>query len=218
MRKSKHLLMGAVIGVALSVVGGAAWAAIPGANGTITACHTRLTFRVIDADAGARCSGAEQRLAWNQSGPTGPTGPVGPAGPAGQTSVIAGRFGAHWPIVNGTTEVLQGLQLPNTPGTYLIQATARVHTDFMTVKAYLFCDLYAGIHQLDSVIFDFNPDEAYGNESAQLTGWLDASGLEVVELRCHSSYDDSNGLGSNIGIDSGGAVIATRVDSLTEAP
>jgi hypothetical protein len=65
--------------VALFLVGGVAWAAIPGSNGVITGCRHNSTgaLRVIDAEAGATCAGNETQLTWNQQGPQGPAGIVG---------------------------------------------------------------------------------------------------------------------------------------------
>jgi hypothetical protein len=77
------------------VAGGIAYAAIPGADGVISACRLNGigTLRVIDADAGQTCTRFETAIDWNQVGPQGPTGekgekgdqgdpgPPGPAGP-----------------------------------------------------------------------------------------------------------------------------------------
>jgi len=62
----------AVLGA--SVVGGIAWAAIPGSgSGTITACYptsgaTKGQLRVIDYQSGARCGSGEQVLTWQSRG------------------------------------------------------------------------------------------------------------------------------------------------------
>jgi hypothetical protein len=55
-------------------------AAIPSADGTITACRNAKSgaLRVIDADAGQACSKDERQLSWNQTGPQGPPGTVSP--------------------------------------------------------------------------------------------------------------------------------------------
>lgn len=86
------------LGLAL-VLGGVAYASIPGAGGTISGCYSKLTglLRVIDTDAGRRCLTGEQAVSWNQRGPAGPSGPPGPAGPAGSARGYAyidssGRF------------------------------------------------------------------------------------------------------------------------------
>jgi hypothetical protein len=61
--------------------------AIPGSDGTITACYANSTGRLRVIDTGAtppeHCSSKESQVSWNQQGPAGPPGPAGPAGPAG---------------------------------------------------------------------------------------------------------------------------------------
>ena len=72
----------AVIGAALVLmIGGAvAYAAIPAADGTITACMLKPggTIRLIDAEAGATCKKTEQKVEWNQEGQPGPPGVLSP--------------------------------------------------------------------------------------------------------------------------------------------
>jgi hypothetical protein len=224
--RTRDLIAAAVGAVAATALaGGIAWAAIPGSDGVINGCYTRLTgsLRVIDADAGGRCVLGERSLQWNQrgpegpAGPDGPAGPTGPSGPAGTTSVIVGRVPPQMPIIDDTTETLQALQLPAGAGTYVIEATVRGRTQEVMGRAYLFCELWAGDQQLDWYVFNFGEADDYDWESAQLTGWLDASGFEVVTVRCRADYDTTDGAYSNVGIDDHGAVVATRVDSLTEA-
>jgi hypothetical protein len=67
---------------------GVGYAAIPSANGVISACYNSKSnpvgmLRVIDAEAGATCAKNEKLLTFNQTGPVGPAGPVGPVGPEG---------------------------------------------------------------------------------------------------------------------------------------
>jgi len=77
-----------VVLVVLLASAGAAYAAIPSADGVIHACYNANSnpsgqLRVIDAEAGAKCAKNEKPLNFNQTGPQGPQGPAGPAGPAG---------------------------------------------------------------------------------------------------------------------------------------
>jgi hypothetical protein len=70
-----------VLVAATAIIGGAAYAAVPGPDGTISACadgNGRL--RVIDAEAGTTCKTSERPLAWNQQGPAGPQGSPGISG------------------------------------------------------------------------------------------------------------------------------------------
>ena len=62
------------------MLAGIAFAAIPGSDGTISACFkkTRKILRVINAEAGQTCRSDERPLSWNQEGPPGPTGSPGP--------------------------------------------------------------------------------------------------------------------------------------------
>src|SRR6266545_7667948 len=74
--------------VALLVMLGTAaigWASIPDSAGVIHGCRHRQTgaLRVINSDAGQRCSRQERALSWNQTGPSGAQGPAGPQGPPG---------------------------------------------------------------------------------------------------------------------------------------
>src|SRR5919109_1715399 len=72
----------------LMLVGGGAFAGIPGSNGLISACYSRTSgaLRVIDVERTPpqTCSSStENFLSWNQRGPTGPRGATGPQGPRG---------------------------------------------------------------------------------------------------------------------------------------
>jgi hypothetical protein len=65
---------------------GIAYAAIPSADGVIHGCYdanspARGQLRVIDTDAGAKCSKTEKVLDFNQKGPKGDTGAAGAQGP-----------------------------------------------------------------------------------------------------------------------------------------
>jgi hypothetical protein len=95
MGRWKHLAVAAAVVALAMLVGGIAWAAIPGPDGTIHACyHVKKSgelendakLRLIDPGNGDSCKQGEAELVWNQTGaagPPGPQGPVGPAGPAG---------------------------------------------------------------------------------------------------------------------------------------
>ena len=77
----------------LVLAGGIAYAAIAGEDGTITACYkANGILRVIDAEAGQTCTGSEQQLTWNQTGPQGPQGPPGPQGPQGPSGALGDLF------------------------------------------------------------------------------------------------------------------------------
>ncbi len=88
-RRSAGIIRPAALVAAGVVAGGfgIAVAAIPGSNGTISACYDTSSgaLRVKDRDAGETCSTGEKAIAWNETGPTGRRGPTGPAGPKGPT-------------------------------------------------------------------------------------------------------------------------------------
>jgi len=65
----------AVLAIGLA---GVAYAAIPAANGTITACKdNKGQLKVIDAESGQTCAANQQPLTWNQQGPAGANGVSG---------------------------------------------------------------------------------------------------------------------------------------------
>jgi hypothetical protein len=94
---------GVLAGAVMS--GGLAFAAIPSADGTITACYTRnaglLTargsLRVVDSTS--HCQSNETALSWSERGPQGPQGPQGVAGDQGPQGAqgIQGPQGAPGP-------------------------------------------------------------------------------------------------------------------------
>ena len=87
---------GVGVGV-VTIAAGVAWATIPSADGTITACYnnTNGSLRVIDASA-ATCRSTETALQWSVRGEPGPIGPTGPPGPTGATGP-AGAPGEEGP-------------------------------------------------------------------------------------------------------------------------
>src|SRR5688572_7051518 len=104
---------GTVLGgiAVIAVLSGAAVAAIPGSDGTISACLSPRdgVLKVIDAEASKTCPKGQTLLTWNQSG-TGVPGPTGPTGPAGADGAD-GATGATGPTgpagADGTTSSVQ---------------------------------------------------------------------------------------------------------------
>ncbi|MBE2317352.1 hypothetical protein DVA67_015325 [Solirubrobacter sp. CPCC 204708] len=76
MIRVRHLALAGVL--ALGLTGGAV-AAIPSADGAITACMTTADgrLRIVDGEqeVGRSCLPGEKPLSWNQTGPPGPAGP-----------------------------------------------------------------------------------------------------------------------------------------------
>ncbi len=100
MKLRKTIALAAVLA---GVGAGAGYAAIPSSDGTLSACKKADgSIKLIDPEAGQKCSGSTQLIEWNQKGPAGPVGPAGPSGPAGPpgpADPIAGehvaRFGTN---------------------------------------------------------------------------------------------------------------------------
>ena len=86
--KLRGFVVGLIVGVA-ATGGGIALASIPSSSTAVFhACLTTKSgaIRLIDVEAGAKCSRSERLVSWNQAGQQGPvglTGPAGSQGPAG---------------------------------------------------------------------------------------------------------------------------------------
>jgi hypothetical protein len=86
----RKLIALAALAVAVAAVSGLGYAAIPGADGVISACRdSRGVLKVIDAEAGETCGPNQQQLTWNQQGPQGPAGPPGASGVSGWQYVVS---------------------------------------------------------------------------------------------------------------------------------
>lgn len=77
-----------IAGLGVLATVGVGYAAIPSSDGVIHSCYNASSnpsgqLRVIDAEAGAKCSKNERALAFNQKGPKGDPGPAGPKGDPG---------------------------------------------------------------------------------------------------------------------------------------
>jgi hypothetical protein len=105
-RRSSVAIAGAAIAL-VAVLGGVAYATIPGSSGLYTACELKSlgTIRLIDPTLKAsslesHCvSPIEQQITWNQTGPPGPQGVAGATGPIGRTgaSGVSGPAGSSGP-------------------------------------------------------------------------------------------------------------------------
>jgi hypothetical protein len=92
MRKhlSRRALVLSVATLALAVGAGVAYATIPASgSGVISGCFEKRTgiLRVIDAEAGKKCTQYETPISWNQQGPKGDRGEIGQPGPNGDTGL-----------------------------------------------------------------------------------------------------------------------------------
>jgi hypothetical protein len=85
----RRILIGLTAIVALGVAGGIAYAGIPGGNGVISGCYAKSgALRVIDSEAGAKCSALQKPISWNQQGPQGQPGSPGRDGVSGYDVLI----------------------------------------------------------------------------------------------------------------------------------
>jgi hypothetical protein len=83
---ARTVLLLATVG-AIVIGTGVATGAIPGGDGTITACYKVKggALRVIDGDSGTACADGEVKVSWSQKGPVGPAGPQGDKGDKGDS-------------------------------------------------------------------------------------------------------------------------------------
>jgi hypothetical protein len=100
-RRVRWAALGAI--VAALVMGGIAYASIPGPDGVLHGCYSTngakatngTALNIIDS-AVASCSGNQTAISWNQKGPTGAKGTTGPKGATGSQG-SAGTNGAKGP-------------------------------------------------------------------------------------------------------------------------
>ncbi|MHB1244580.1 MAG: hypothetical protein ACYC1P_14440, partial [Gaiellaceae bacterium] len=76
--RTRTILAGLVLAAAL--VGGAAWATIPGTDGTIQGCYTKGNSNLRVVDSADDCRNSETAISWNEKGQRGATGAAGANG------------------------------------------------------------------------------------------------------------------------------------------
>jgi Collagen triple helix repeat (20 copies) len=97
MSRRGSVLIGALVGAfATMLVGGIAWATIPGAGGVIQGCYKAKNgqLRLVDSASQSKhtahhsdCRPSELSISWNQQGPQGIQGPPGPKGNKGDPGI-----------------------------------------------------------------------------------------------------------------------------------
>jgi hypothetical protein len=134
------------LGVSILVAGtlvaaSVAFATIPSPDGTIHGCYLKSggRLRVIDKQAGQKCTSKEVALSWSQQGPQGPQGspgpegPRGPEGPAGANgSSIVARLRLATPVTINVEN--QAVNVPLDPGTW-VQRPGEVNSLVARVEA-----------------------------------------------------------------------------------
>ena len=218
----KRLLKRPSPGTALSLVAlvvaasGAAYAAIPSADGVIHGCYNASSnpsgqLRVIDAEAGAKCGKNEKVLDFNQRGPKGDTGPqgpqgvqgpqgdqgpkgdtgaTGPAGPAGPAGGVSDAYiAAHTGYVGVPSDLHlhEVLTLSLPAGSYVLMAKGNA-VDFDRAF-HAGCRLMLNDVTIDAAHPDGDGGPIYGQDFAMVgTGSLSSAG--TASLACNAiDYD-----------------------------
>ena len=185
----------ALLGVAATV--GVGYAAIPSADGIIHSCYTTQSgqLRVIDAEAGAKCTKNEKALDFNQRGPKGDPGAQGEPGPQGDpgpTGATMGYFASR--PERRPREGMPPLTLEVPAGRYAISARVRVHGDSGQVVP---CGLSTG----DEIPIQLGADGA-GVATLMDTATFDSA--TTIELRCDGGFELSHQAISAIEVTAGG--------------
>ena len=166
--------------LAAGAAGGIAYASIPDSAGGIHGCYQKAngSLRVVDTEAGGKCSSTENLLQWNQSGPAGPRGP--------SDAYLASDGGK--PIsLTGTT--LVSVTLP--AGNYTLIAKTGVYS--LTSADIVDCFLQAGTTTLDEdeVRVDGLSTTNDDNEFIDLIGVVSLASASTVSVVCTSSSSAS---------------------------
>ena len=82
-RRGSVLIAAALGALATMLVGGIAWAAIPGAGGVIQGCYKANNGQLRVVESASDCNPSELAINWNQQGPQGIQGPKGDKGDQG---------------------------------------------------------------------------------------------------------------------------------------
>jgi len=174
-------------------------AAIPGAGGTISACYdSKGAMRVIDAQAGARCTNKETPLTFNATGPTGPS------------DAYVKPIDGFSPILPGSVQTIARLRVPG--GEYVINALMRFNVATVADGEYatVYCEMIAevgGTGELDVFSVSFNSTEDNGFiKLAPMTGWVTAGGDFDIRIDCEVFQEAGT---SGVGMEEG-RLVAVR--------
>jgi hypothetical protein len=193
---------------------GVGYAAIPSSNGIIHSCYNASSnpsgqLRVIDAEAGAKCSKNEKALNFNQTGPqgpqglqgpqgppgpqgergatgatgaTGPAGPAGPGGPAGPAGPSDAYLASHVPSVDILDSRLNSILTRFLPaGSYALTAKASIAGPNSTS---VICLLYGG-----ETILDLTSTSLGFGAAITLVGTVSFPEGGTVEVACSTGDD-----------------------------
>lgn len=203
---------------------GVGYAAIPSADGVIHSCYNASSnasskLRVIDQEAGAKCSKNEKPLDFNQKGPKGDTGPQGPQGEKGDTGPQGpqGKTGPTGPqglkgdkgdkgdpgaimaysaavsaanVGQGRRKTVLSKSVP--AGSYVINAKADMSNGDDDDLAFTGCTLYAGTTELDSAntILEEDSFRVGSKETIALQGVLPGYAGGELNIECGAVDSD----------------------------
>jgi hypothetical protein len=124
----KRWAIGGALALAVAATGISS-AAIPNAAGVINACYKPFSgaLRLIDAEAGAKCTNKEEALHWSVQGPKGDKGDPGqpgPQGPPGPEASFGTGAGIEKIVLTAPPPIGDQTLLQITPGYRLPQACA----------------------------------------------------------------------------------------------
>lgn len=116
--RARRLRRSAAVGaLAVTAMGGMAWASIPGASGTIKGCYARSNGLLLGipyskgdvrvVDSAESCRSYETTVSWSQKGPAGPQGLVGPPGPPGPQGDAGAGTLSGYEIVSAEDDTLE---------------------------------------------------------------------------------------------------------------
>jgi hypothetical protein len=193
--------------LAFSCQAAVAIAAIPGAGGAISACYdAKGAMRVIDAQAGAKCSNKETPLTFNAAGPTGPS------------DAYVKPIDGFSPIFPGSVQTIARLRVPG--GEYVINALMRFNVATVADGEYatVYCEMIAevgGTGELDifSVSFDSTEDNGF-IKLAPMTGWVTAGGDFDIRIDCEVFQEPGT---SGVGMEEG-RLVAVRYGDVHTPP
>jgi len=185
--------------LAVGVVGGLAYAAIPGANGVIQGCYDNGgNLKVVN---GLPCPKGTAPLQWNQQGvkgDKGDTGATGAQGPAGQREVFFSEKITNFDLDNNFNTVVS-IFLP--AGRYVVEGAIELHNNTNTVRPFV-CKIGSGV----SLVHFLPPFHAV---SFRMTSAINELDFVDVPFQCADSLGNNSGI-----VATGGTLLATKVDSI----
>lgn len=188
--------------LAVGVVGGLAYAAIPGANGVIQGCYDGGgSLKVVDA---LPCPKGHTPLPWNQQGvkgdkgDTGATGATGAPGAAGQREVFFAEKITDMDLRHDFNIIVDMFLLP---GRYVVEGSIELYNNTNAVRPFV-CKIKDGV----SLVHFLPP---FHSVNVRMTNAINQLNFEDVPFLCADSLGNDSGI-----LVTGGTLLATKVDSI----